>query len=47
MERKKIELRNASATIGNSNQFTRQNKDRVAVPTRFDSSPAPAPRKGG
>lgn len=47
MERKKIELRNASATIGNSNQFTRQNKDRVAIPSRFDSPPALSPRKGG
>ncbi|KAE8554873.1 hypothetical protein EYB25_003420 [Talaromyces marneffei] len=47
MERKKIELRNASAAIGNSNQFARQNRDRVAVPSRFDSSPVPAPRKGG
>jgi hypothetical protein len=47
MERKKIELRNASTTIGNTNHFARnstQNKDRVAVPTRLDS---PAPRKGG
>ncbi|EED22053.1 conserved hypothetical protein [Talaromyces stipitatus ATCC 10500] len=47
MERKKIELRNASAAIGNSNQFMRQNRDRVVVPSRFDNSPAPAPRKGG
>ncbi|KAH8696249.1 anticodon-binding domain-containing protein [Talaromyces proteolyticus] len=47
MERKKIELRNASTTIGNTNHFTRnaaQNKDRVAVPGRLDS---PTPRKGG
>ncbi|OKL61109.1 hypothetical protein UA08_03468 [Talaromyces atroroseus] len=47
MERKKIELRNASAAIGNSNQFTRQKKDRVAIPSRLDSTLTPAPRKGG
>ncbi|KAF3394792.1 hypothetical protein DPV78_008492 [Talaromyces pinophilus] len=47
MERKKIELRNASAAIGSTNQFARQNRDRVAVPSRFDNSPVPAPRKGG
>ncbi|KAL1966921.1 hypothetical protein VTN77DRAFT_3665 [Rasamsonia byssochlamydoides] len=55
MERKKIELRNASAAIGNSNHFRHASaaqgsagaKDRVAVPNNLDSTPAPAPRKGG
>ncbi|KAL1983022.1 hypothetical protein VTN96DRAFT_569 [Rasamsonia emersonii] len=56
MERKKIELRNASAAMGNTNHFARHAgaaqggagaKDRVAVPNHLDTSSAPAPRKGG
>lgn len=46
MERKKIELRNASAVISNNAHFARQSRDRVAIPNHLDSS-APAPRKGG
>jgi len=55
MERKKIELRNSSATIGNSNNFSRQTaaistnagvKDRVAVPNHLDATVV-GQRKGG
>jgi protein LSM12 len=55
MERKKIELRNSSATIGNSNSFSRQTaaistnagvKDRVAVPNHLDATVV-GQRKGG
>lgn len=52
MERKKIELRNASATIGSSNAFSRSGG--VSKDTRNSSNPPPTsgpgaagPRKGG
>ncbi|KAL2871001.1 anticodon-binding domain-containing protein [Aspergillus lucknowensis] len=47
MERKKIELRNASATIGTTNAFARSAKGNSGNPPPTSGPGAAGPRKGG